>query len=141
VVEETGLPYAQVLKHIKYDRLAPSLREAVDCGEVPVDVALKAQDAVALGDDPDETDALQLAKGLAKMTAIQRRQVLQAKKRDSQQPVTELLKLAQPATRMRQVVVTLTTSDHRALQAYAKKHQITQDVAAAQLITTALNRQ
>jgi ParB family chromosome partitioning protein len=140
VAEETGLPYAQVLKHIKYDRLAPALQRAVDSGEVLVDVALKAQDAATFSDMVDEEDALGLARGLSKMTGVQRRQVLQARQRDPEQPVSELLMLAQPATRMRQIVVTLTTDDHRSLQAYAKKRQMTQDEAAAELITAALHQ-
>ncbi len=140
VAEETGLPYAQVLRHVKYDRLIPGLQKMVDHGEVSIDVALRAQDT--LGDDCEVNDdeALELAKQLQTVTGAQRRQLLKHKNQHPEVSVAELVTTNRPDERSKQIIVTLSFAQHRKLQAYARARGVTQDQAAASLITDGLAR-
>jgi len=137
VAEETGLPYAAVLKHIKYERLTPSLRAAVDTGEVRLDVALKAQDAT-FDDASDEADGLAVARALSGMTGVQQRQLLDARRRKPSEAITDLLAHVNAIPRKHQIIVTLSAEDHRALQLYAMSLKVTQDRAAARLVADGL---
>ncbi|WP_162795671.1 ParB/RepB/Spo0J family partition protein [Nonomuraea lactucae] len=139
VAEETGLPYNEVRKHIKYDRLTPVLQSMVDTGETSLDVALKVQDLSDSSGSLSTEDAKQLALGLTGMTTAQRRNVLKLKQQNPETPVTVLLKEAS-SEKPRQIIVTLTPEEHRTLQRYAKERKVTQDVAAQSLIREALDR-
>jgi ParB family chromosome partitioning protein len=140
VAEETGLPYVAVLKHIKYDRLTPALREVVDSGEVKLGIALSAQDAVSVDGTLDDTEGVLLAKRMSAMTGVQRRHMLKAKRRKPKEPIETLLETCAASARKRQIIVTLDASDHQALQRYAEERKITQDEAAAQLVSDGLSR-
>jgi ParB family chromosome partitioning protein len=143
VAEETGIPYAQVLKHLKYDRLNPSLRRMVDTGDVTLDIALKAQDAVSNrhGDLDDAAEAVDLAEALSTMTGAERKQILQAKRHDPGIPVKTLLKEFWTANQKnRQIIVTLPAQVHENLQAHARTLGVTQDEAAARLIAENLDK-
>lgn len=140
VAEETGIPYVQVLRHIKYDRLKPRLRQMVDSGEVRIDVALKAQDTVAKSEGRiDVGEAADLAEALATMTGAERRQILQAKRDHPHLPVKALIEEFWRADEKdRQIVVTIPAKVHSALQEQARRTGITQDQAAARLLTAGL---
>lgn len=140
VADETGIPYAKVLKYLKYDRLHPAMRSKVDVGELALDIALKAQDTVAdVNGDADPAEATDLAEALSTMTGAERQQILRAKRREPEIPVRTLLeKFWTSHEKNRQIVVTLPTGLHKALQAYARKLQMTQDVAAAHLLAASL---
>jgi ParB family chromosome partitioning protein len=135
VAEETGLPYTDVLKHIKYDRLALPLRTLVDRGEVRLEVALKAQDAAGVTEESGQEEALRLAKELSAMTVSQQRHALRTRRQD---PSSSVEQVVDTGKRTRQIVVTLSEPDHRTLQAYARSRRITQDQAAAQLVVAGL---
>ena len=140
VAEETGLPYVVVLKHIKYDRLTPALREVVDSGEVKLGIALSAQDAVSVDGEAHDTEGVLLARRMSAMTGVQRRHMLKAKRRKPKEPIETLLETCAVSARKRQIIVTLDASDHEALQRYAEEWKITQDEAAAQLVSDGLSR-
>jgi hypothetical protein len=82
-------------------------------------------------------ETIQLARELANMTSSQQRQAVQAKR---QQPKRTMEELVHEATtgRSRQIIVTLSPAEHRALQTYARGQKMTQDEAAARLITAGL---
>jgi ParB family transcriptional regulator, chromosome partitioning protein len=143
VAEETGIPYAQVLKHLKYDRLHPALRQKVDGGEVVLNIALKAQDAVTdVQGEIDPGEAVDLAEALSTMTGAERQQILRGKRRDPSRPVKELVeKYWANHDRSRQILVTLPGAVHKALQAHAKRFGITQDEASARLLAAGLQVQ
>jgi ParB family chromosome partitioning protein len=140
VAEETGIPYAQVLRHIKYDRLEPRLRQLVDCGDIRIDVALKAQDAVAKSEGQvDPGEAVDLAEALTTMTGAERRQILQAKRNHPHVPVKSLVgEFWNADEKDRQIVVTIPAKIHSALQEQARRMGITQDQAAARMLAAAL---
>jgi ParB family chromosome partitioning protein len=138
VAEETGLPYQQVLKYVKYDRLAPELRSMVDKGEVTMDVALKAQDAASVTGEFDPREGVKLAKELSSMSGAQQRKLVQGRKGDPDKPVDDAIEDAKTGEKITQVLVTLGGEEHRALQTYAREEGVTQDEAAATLITSGL---
>lgn len=138
VADETGLPYAKVLRHVKYDRLTPDLRTMVDSGETTLDAALKVQDALSTAGEMNDDEARELATSLAGMTNAQQRKILQAKQKDPAALIATLVKEAVEGNRPRQIIVTLTAELHKALQEFAKRANSTQDEAARELLTKAL---
>lgn len=140
VADETGIPYVQVLKHLKYDRLGPDLKKKVDAGDVDLNIALKAQDAVTGHDGhTDFAEAVDLAEALATMNGAERRQILSEKKAKPEKQVREILEdFWRENERDRQIVVTLPDGVHRALQLKAREMRRTQDEVAARLICDAV---
>jgi ParB family transcriptional regulator, chromosome partitioning protein len=139
VAEETGLPYAKVLRHVKYDRLAPEMRSLVDCGDVPLELALRVQDSVNSDDHSvSEPEVAEFASELARMTGAQQRQILAKRKKNPEKSVRELLTSTPNSTRSRQIIVTLSASDVHELQSCARVQGITQDQAAAAFIVQGL---
>lgn len=136
VADETGIPYAQVLKHLKYDRIHPELRHRVDSGEIDLNVALKAQDTVTdESGNVDSNEAIDLAEALSTMTGPERRQILRKKRASPNDSIKDIVcKFWEENEKDRQVVVTLPAGMHRVLQGYAKNLRITQDEAAARII-------
>lgn len=136
VADETGIPYAQVLKHLKYDRLTPTLRMKVDAGEVDLNMALKAQDAVTNKEgEVNAQEAVDLADALATMTGAERQQVMREKKENPLEPVKQILQdFWNKNEKNRQMVVTLPANTHKAIQDLAKKEGVTQDQFTANLV-------
>ena len=91
VAEATGLPYPKVLRHVKYDRLVPSMRALVDAGEVNIDMALRAQDASAANGNLIQAEAVELARQLAPLTGAQQRQILKMKQTHPERSARDLL--------------------------------------------------
>src|SRR5262245_7077345 len=71
VSEATGLPYDDVRKYVKYDRLVEPLKKMVDAGEIDIKVALRAQDAASVAGDANVKDAVKFAKEMAPMSGVQ----------------------------------------------------------------------
>ena len=141
VHEMTGIPYADVLRYVKYPRLIPILKKMVDKGDVDIKVALKAQDAAAVGDDPpDPVDAVKLATEMKSMSDAQRKKLVKERKERPADPVEDAIEDAWTASRITQVIVTLTRDAHLALQHYAKDQDLNQDEAAAGIIEETLIR-
>jgi len=71
--EETGIPYAEIKRLVKYPQLAPKLKEMVDEG-LDLNVALKAQHAAVNPNTQqvDEHAALEYASHMKTMTNAQR---------------------------------------------------------------------
>jgi ParB family chromosome partitioning protein len=137
VAQETGLPYNEVRQYVKYDRLARELKQLVDRDEIGMDVALRAQDAASLtGFDAEE--AVKLAKEMAGMSRAQRDRLVQERESYPDRSVDDVIEAAKETARVTQVIVTLGSQTHRALQQFAKDEGTNQDDAAATLITEAL---
>lgn len=139
VAKATGIPYNDVRHYVKYPRLMPSLKKMVDDGEVDVKVALKAQDAVEVGDEaPNEKDAVKLAREMKSMSGAQRKKLVDERKENPESPVDDVIENARTGSKITQVIITLTGTAHAALQRYAKDQETTQDEAAASIIEEAL---
>lgn len=139
VHDVTGIPYDDVRHYVKYPRLMDSLKKMVDKGEVDIKVAIKAQDAVEVGDDPPSAkDAIKLAKEMASMSDAQRRKLVQERKESPDTTVDDAIEQARTGSKITQVIVTLTGDAHAALQRYASDQDMTQDEAASGIIEEAL---
>jgi ParB family chromosome partitioning protein len=139
VAEETGLPYQKVLKYVKYDRLASELRDLVDSGEIPMEVALKAQDAASVTGDFDPVEGVQFARELSAMSGAQQRKLVQERREDPDKSVEDVIEDAKTGQKITQIIVTLGADEHRALQTYAREEDFGQDQAAATLIADGLS--
>lgn len=71
VSQATGLPYADVSRYVKYDRLMEPLKKLYDDGKVDLKTALDASDAI--GEDGDIDKAVDLALKMSKMAGDQKR--------------------------------------------------------------------
>ena len=146
VSDATGLPYHDVRNYVKYPRLLRPLKEMVDEGEVDIKVALRAQDAVEVGDDaPDseadtvkEADAVKLAREMTSMSDAQRKKLVQERQDNPEATVDDAIEQARTSSKILQVVVTLTQAAHSALQRYANDQEMNQDAAAAGIIEDSL---
>jgi ParB family chromosome partitioning protein len=139
VHEVTGIPYEDVRHYVKYPRLMPELKKMVDDGEVDIKVAVKAQDAVDVGDDkPAAGDAIKLARDMTSMSDAQRRKLVKERKENPELSVDDALEQARTGSKITQVIVTLTGDAHAALQRFAKEEGVSQDEAAAGFIEEGL---
>lgn len=132
VAAETGLPYATVLRHMKFDRLGASLQDAVQSGKASLKVALEVQDTI--GDDADHQELQSLACCLEPLSGAKRAKALQIRADNPDMPVEQLLAEAGP----QKIIVTLDQDDFRAVRAYGAARKLTQDAAAAVLIRKGL---
>ncbi len=141
VADETGIPYAQVLKHLKYDRLNIELQGKVDSGEIDLNTALKAQDAVANQEGhADSAEAADLAEALVTMSGAEQRQILREKSRNPEKSVRDILEnFWKVNERDKQILVTLPEGVHKALRLKANEMRLTQDQIASRLICDAVS--
>ncbi len=139
VSDVTGIPYDDVRHYVKYPRLMPELKKLVDDGEVDVKVAVKAQDAVDVGDDkPSADDAIKLARDMGSMSDAQRRKLVKERKDNPEISVDDAIEQARTGSKITQIIVTLTGDAHGALQRFAKDEGMSQDEAAASFIEEGL---
>ena len=139
VHDVTGIPYSDVLNYVKYPRLMPTLKKMVDDREVDIKVALKAQDAVEVGDDTsNEEDAVKLAREMKSMSDAQRKKIVKERQKNPESTVDDIIEQARTSSRITQVIVDLTRDAHAALQHYAKHEDLNQNEAAAGIIEETL---
>ena len=139
VAETTGIPYSKVLEYVKYPRLLPELKELVDSDQIDVNVALKAHDAAT--DEYGTVDAqmaIRLAKEMSPMPNIQRKKIVEERKKHPERSVEDVIEGAKSGSRVTQIIVTVTHETHTALQQFARDEGTNQDEAAAALIEEAL---
>lgn len=139
VAEETGLPSLKVSEYVKYDRLAPELRDLVDAGDVDIKVALRAQDAASATGTLDTAEAVKLAKEMAPMSGAQQSKIVKERSENPEISVDDLIEKAKTGEKITQILVTLTAAVHGSLQKYAKEEGTTQDDAARSLIEEGLS--
>lgn len=139
VAEATGLPLAKVRDYVKFPRLLPELKKMVDKGAVDVNTALKAQDASNKDEGiPDPEEAVKLAQEMAPMSGVQRKKVVEERKKHPERSVDEVIERAKTGSKVVQIVATVTQDTHAALQQFAREERSNQDEAAAALIEEAL---
>ncbi|MGC4116785.1 MAG: ParB/RepB/Spo0J family partition protein [Myxococcales bacterium] len=138
VSEELGLKENLVSQYVKFARLPPKLKKMVEANEVDIKTALRAVDAAGTGGKVDETEAVTFAKELAPMSGEQQKRVVKQRQDDPEIPVEEVLEAAKSSAKVTQIVVTLSATTHKSLQAFASEDSVTQDEAAAALIEDGL---
>ena len=140
VAKATGLPSLKVSENVKYPRLIPVLKKAVDDQSIDIDAALKAQDSASLDDagNPIPEEAMILAQEVQQMPNVQRKKFVKEYKKDPEKLIDEAVEKAKSGSKIMQLTVTVTYSTHNAIRKYAKDEGATQDEAAAALIEEAL---
>ena len=138
VVTESGLPYHKVREYVKYDRLAPELKQLVDNAEVDLKAALRAQDASSAGGDFEPKDAVKLAKELSGMSSAQQKKVQKELEEDPLESVDTVIDRAKGSGKVTQLIVTLGQQAHVSLQSFADDEGTVLGDAAAQLIEEGL---
>ena len=139
VVATTGLPREKVRDYVKYPRLLPELKQMVDDGQVDVNAAVKAQDASDDADGIPNTEvAVKLAHEMNPMTGVQRKRVAKERTQHPERPVDEVIEHAKTASKVVQIITTVTQDTHTAIQRFAREENSNQDEAVAALIEEAL---
>lgn len=138
VATECGLPYNKVREYVKYDRLAPELKQLVDKSEVDLKTALRAQDASSTSGDVEPQEAVKLAKELSGMSHVQQKKVQKELEEDPTESVDTVIDRAKSSGKVTQVVVTLGQQAHSSLQNFADDEGTRLDDAAVQLIEEGL---
>lgn len=137
VAEATGLPYHEVRRYVKYDRLIPELKKLVDEG-MDVRTALRAQDAASVTGEVVAEDAVVFAKEMASMSGPQQKRIVEDRQSRPEVPAGEVVEHAKSGGKITQIVVTLTSMAHQGLQHFARAEGLKQDDAAAGLIEDSL---
>lgn len=138
VVAASGLPEKEVKQYVKYDRLRPELKQLVDDAGMEINVALRAQDAAEAGGEYNPEEAIVLAREMAGMSGAQRKRLVQEREQNPGVPVEDIIEDAKEGSKVTQIVVTLGSQAHRALQEFARDEDSNQDDAAADLISEGL---
>ena len=139
VARETGLSTSKVSEYVKYDRLIPELKKVFDDGEVDLNAALRAQDALAAEGDPDPQECIKLAIEMTGMSGAQRKNIQNQFVENPSASVDEVVERAKSGEKVTQISVTLGHQIHRSLVRFAKAEGVTIDVAASQLIENGLS--
>jgi ParB family chromosome partitioning protein len=138
VCEATGLPLNKVREYVKYDRLIPALKKLVDEGSVDMPAAIRAQDAASVSGKTNEKEAVAFAKEMSGMSGAQQKRIVKERETNPDAGADDVIESAKTATKVTQIVVTLSSTVHSSLQAYAKSEGQNQDDAAATLIEESL---
>ena len=138
VVEKTGLPYSKVNDYVKFDRLIPELQSLVKTSQVPLQAALRAQEAASVTGTVDSEEAVKFAKDMAPLSGAQQSKIVKTRQDNPTITADEVVEDARGGGKITQVVVTLTTEIHSALHGYAQSQQTTVDDAAGMLIRDGL---
>jgi len=137
VKEETGLPYNDIRKYVKYDRLIPELKELVEQG-TKIDVALRAQDAAYATGEIIPDEAVRLAKEMQPMSGAQRKKIQEEIEKNPEQSIDETIEHAKSGGKITQILVTLGSETHASLNRFASDEGASQDDAASSLIEDGL---
>ncbi len=140
VSEATGLPYEKVRQYVKYDRLVAPLKKMVDSGEIDIKVAMRAQDAASVEGEPNEKDAVKFAKEMAPMSGAQQQKMVKEREDNPGSSADAVIESAKTGAKITQIIATVSSVIHIALQNFAKTEGQTQDDAAATLIEFALDQ-
>ena len=138
VATESGLPYNKVREYVKYDRLAPELKQLVDKSEVDLKAALRAQDASSTSGDFEPEEAVKLAKELSGMSYVQQKKVQKELEEDPTESVDTVIGRAKGSGKVTQVSITLGQNAHSSLQSFADDEGTGLGDAAVQLIEEGL---
>lgn len=130
VAEELGLPYNKVRAYVKFDRLRPRLKELVEEGKLGIRTAIRLEDHWG-EDQVSDQEVDDLGAAISGMTQAQQRDYLK------QVPTSGCTK-AEPDEfpgSVHQIIVTLKASDFASLRAWATEQSLTQDRAAAFIVS------
>ena len=138
VADETGLPYHRVAQYVKFDQLAEPLKDLVSAGRVPLQTALRAQQAASVSGELDIQEAVTFAKEMAPMSGAQQSKIISTRSANPSMEIDDIIEDAKGGGKITQIVVTLSSEVHNALSQYAESQGTNSDDAAGMLIRTGL---
>ena len=139
VAAKTGISEPKVRENVKYQRLHHRLQALVDDNEVPINVAVKANDAAIDSEgnvDPDEAE--KLAREMMPMSDVQRKKLAKDRREHPEKSVDDVIEHAKTGGQVVQVIATVSAETHAAIQRVATQEGINQGDATSMLIEEAL---
>jgi len=137
VAEELGLPYNEVRKYVKFERLPEKLKEMVKADKVKIAVALKAVDAATLPDGTVVEDkAAALATEMAKMDGLTQDRLVKEAQENPTASLDSLTETVRKPESKKRLVVDLLLTHYQSLKKYteAEKSSSEEEAAAGLII-------
>ncbi|MCY4419975.1 MAG: ParB N-terminal domain-containing protein [Gammaproteobacteria bacterium] len=139
VWEKTRLPYDMVRKYVRYSRLEPNLKSLVDNNALPVDLAIKSQDAATVDGVYSPERAEELVDVLQESDDELRKRILEVNKSNPTAEVSKIVESAKkPDTRLK-ISFTMGPSYGDALRKYAEGQDADPSVAAQDMLESSLD--
>jgi ParB family chromosome partitioning protein len=140
VSEELGLPYDDVRKYVKFDRLPEELKEMVNADKVRLDVALKAVNAATQPDGTVVDDkAVVLANEMAKMDTLTQRALVKQAQDNPTASVESLIETVRKPVSRKRLVLDMMLADYQSLKKYSEAEKAaSEEEAAVDLIVEGL---
>jgi len=136
VAKISGLPYQDVKRYVKYDRLPGALKELYDKGKVDLKTALDANDAFG-GEEGYEKKTVDLALKMSKMGGDQKKRTVKIVAENPKKTVDLAVEEAKKQMRHK-VTILQGEREHMALKYYASSMGQRLEDAAGDLIEEAL---
>ena len=138
VWEKTRLPMDVVRKYVRYSRLEPSIKKLVDHEALPVDLAVKAQDASTIDGLFNETRAIELIDTLRESDDELRKRILAVNKANPTAEVEKVVEEARKPDERLQIRFTMGPRAGNALRRYSEEQGASTDTAAHDLVESSL---
>jgi ParB family chromosome partitioning protein len=139
VARASGLPYDDVRKYVKYDRLPDKLKELYDEKKVDLKTLLDASDAVGTREE-DQTKAAELALAMAKMGGDQKKRTASIVARNPDQAIEKAIEDAKKQ-KVEKISFVFLETEYRALSDYAKETGQAIADAASELVLEGLKKE
>lgn len=138
VWEKTRMPYDIVQKYVRYSRLETNLKTLVDSDALPVDLAIKAQDAATVDGRYDAERAEELVKVLRESDDELRKRILEVNAANPTSEIDKIVDSAKKPDERLKISFTMGAAHGRALRRYAEDQDAEPSVAAQDMIESAL---
>jgi len=135
-----GIPYAIVLKVIKYEGLSDPLKEEVDKGAIKIDLAQRATEASIQSDGTvDEEKAVKMATIMKTLMPDQQKTMIKISKEQPEATVEQLSEVAKQIPKTKPLRIIMLSNEYSALSEYAKSEEVDESVAAVRAIMKTLS--
>ena len=138
VCDKTKLPRKIVTKYVRYSRLEPPIKSLVDNEALPVDIAIKAQDASTLDGLFNEDRALELIEKLRESDDDLRAKILSINKENPTVEIEKIVEKAKKPDDRLKIAFTLGPRLGNALRQYSEDQGASPNVAAHELVESSL---
>ena len=138
VWEKTRLPMEVVRKYVRYSRLEPSIKQMVDHEALPVDLAVKAQDAATVDGLFNEDRATKLIEIMRESDDDLRKRILDVNKTNPTASVDKVVEQAKKPPETLQIRFTMGPTQGKALREYSHDQGSTPETAARDLVESSL---
>ena len=142
VSQALALPYALVSNAVKLPRCPSEVQQAVETGEIRLDTAIKATDALRWDADKPQDGAkvLELGKRLENnMPRETQKAVVEVGKADPDKPLDDIIEEAESRKPAQPIKIVFGNEDRGRLSKFADAEEMDEEEAAADLILTGLN--